>query len=32
MFNCNVDKNDNDKRDHINKTYIDQEVDTETKI
>ena len=32
MINCDVDKNDNGKRDYINKTYIEQEVDTETKI
>ena len=30
MINCN--ENDNDTIDHINKTYRDQDVDTETNI
>ena len=29
---CNENKNDNGKIDHINKTYIDQDVDIETNI
>ena len=27
MINCDVNENDNDKRDHVNKTYIDKDVD-----
>ena len=32
MINCNENENDNGTTDHINKTYIDQDVDTETTI
>ena len=32
MINCNENENDNDKIDHINKTYRNQDVDTETNI
>ena len=32
MTNCDVNENDNGKRDHINKTYINQDVDIETNI
>ena len=32
MINCNENKNDNGKIDHMNKTYIDQDVDIETNI
>ena len=32
MLNFNENENDNVKRDHINKTYIDQNVDAETNI
>ena len=32
MINCNENENDNDKIDHINKTYRDQDVDIETNI
>ena len=27
MINCNENENDNERTDHINKTYIDQDVD-----
>ena len=30
MMNCGGNENDNNKIDHINKTYIDQDVDAET--
>ena len=30
MINCNENGNDNGKVDHINKTYIDQDVDIGT--
>ena len=30
MINCNEGENDNDKIDHINKTYSAQDVDIET--
>ena len=32
MINCDVNENDNDIIDHINKTCIDQDVDVETNI
>ena len=32
MINCDVNENDNGKRDHINKTYINQNVYIETNI
>ena len=32
MINCNENENDNDKIDHINKTYIDLDVGMETNI
>ena len=32
MINCNENQNDNGKKGHINKTYIDQDVDIETNI
>ena len=32
MINCNENENDNDKIDHINKTYRNQDVDIETNI
>ena len=32
IFNCNENENDNSKIDHINKTYINQDLDLETKI
>ena len=32
MINCNENKNDNGIIDHINKTYIDQDVEKETNI
>ena len=32
MINCNENKMDNGTIDHINKTYIDQDVDIETNI
>ena len=32
MINCNENENDNGKTDHINKTYIDQDVEIETNI
>ena len=32
MLNFNENENDNVKRDHINKIYIDQNVDAETNI
>ena len=32
MINCDVNENDNCKRDHINMTYIDRDVDMETNI
>ena len=32
MINCNENKNDNGTIDHINKTYVDQDVDIETSI
>ena len=32
MINCNQKKNDNGKIDHINKAYIDQNVEIETNI
>ena len=32
MINCNENKNDNGKIDHMNKTYIDQDVDIETNM
>ena len=32
MINCNENENDNGKIDHINKTYMDQDLDIETNI
>ena len=32
MINCNKNENDNGKINHINKTYIDQDVDIEPNI
>ena len=32
MINCNGNENDNDKIDHINKTYKGQDIDIETNI
>ena len=32
MVNCNEKENDNGKIDHINKIYIDQDIDTEINI
>ena len=32
MITCNENENDNGKKDNINKTYIDQDVDIETNI
>ena len=32
MINCNKNEISNDKIDHIDKTYIDQDVDIETNI
>ena len=32
MINCNENENDNGKIDHINKTYIDQDLDIEINI
>ena len=32
MINCNENENDNGNIDHINKKYIDQNVDIETNI
>ena len=32
MINCNENENDKDKKDLINKTYRDQDVDIETNI
>ena len=32
MITCKENENDNGKKDNINKTYIDQDVDIETNI
>ena len=32
VINCNENENANDKTDHINKTYTDEDVDIETNI
>ena len=32
MINCNENENDNEKTDHINKTWIDQDIDILTNM